>query len=119
MHYYVGVLGWQSFLLVQDHILFVAGSIGIWLFYIQHNYEDSYFENETEWDYVKAAVDGSSYYRFPKVLQWVTGNIGYHHVHHFAPRVPNYKLEKEHESTPPLQKATTITLNTSLKSLPF
>src|SRR6185312_16698771 len=106
-------------LLVQAPILFVAGSLGIWLFYVQHQFEDSYFENEKEWDYVKAAVDGSSYYRLPKVLQWITGNIGFHHVHHLAPRVPNYNLELAHESTPPLQKATTITLSTSLKSLRF
>src|SRR5699024_5167630 len=72
-----------------------------------------------EWDYVKAAVEGSSYYQLPKLLQWVTGNIGFHHVHHLSPRVPNYHLEQAHESTPPLQKATTITLMTSLKSLRY
>ncbi|HLU21538.1 fatty acid desaturase [Lederbergia graminis] len=113
------LIGWQAFLLIQAPILFIAGSLGIWLFYVQHQFEDSYFENESEWDYVKAAVDGSSYYKLPKILQWVTGNIGYHHVHHLVPRVPNYNLEKAHESTPPLQKATTITLGTSLQSLRF
>ncbi|KMY51741.1 fatty acid desaturase [Peribacillus loiseleuriae] len=112
-------IGWQAFLLVQAPVLFVSGSLGIWLFYVQHQFEDSYFENESEWDYVKAAVDGSSYYKLPKILQWVTGNIGFHHVHHLSPRVPNYNLEKAHESTPPLQKATTITLGTSLKSIRF
>lgn len=112
-------IGWEAFLLVQAPILFVAGSLGIWLFYVQHQFEDSYFENESEWDYVTAAVDGSSYYKLPKILQWVTGNIGFHHVHHLAPRVPNYNLEKAHESTPPLHKATTITLGTSLQSLRF
>src|SRR5699024_12786560 len=74
------------------------------------------FENEDEWDFVKAAVDGSSYYKLPKVLEWLTGSIGYHHVHHLSPRVPNYKLEEAHESTPPLKQATTITLTSSLKS---
>ncbi|WP_258168855.1 fatty acid desaturase, partial [Paenibacillus sp. AR247] len=78
-----------------------------------------YFENEDEWSYVKAAVEGSSYYKLPKVLQWITGNIGFHHVHHLSPKVPNYNLEKAHNSTPPLQKATTITLATSLASLKF
>jgi len=112
-------LGWQAFILVQGPILFVAGSLGIWLFYVQHQFEDSYFENESEWDFVKAAVDGSSYYKLPKILQWVTGNIGFHHVHHLAPRVPNYNLEKAHDTTPPLHKATTITLGTSLQSLRF
>lgn len=99
--------------------MFVSGALGIWLFYIQHTYEDSYFEYETDWDYVKAAVEGSSYYKLPKVLQWVTGNIGFHHVHHLAPRVPNYNLEAAHESIPPLQKATTITLKTSVESIRY
>ena len=111
--------GWQAFLIVHGITLFVAGALGIWLFYIQHTYEDSYFEHDHEWDYVKAAVEGSSYYKLPKVLQWVTGNIGFHHVHHLSPRVPNYNLENVHETVKPLQKATTITLKTSLESIRF
>ncbi|MEK4230897.1 fatty acid desaturase [Solibacillus sp. FSL H8-0538] len=113
------VFGWFAFFLVQGVTLFIAGALGIWLFYIQHTYEDSYFEYDSEWDYVKAAVEGSSYYKLPKLLQWVTGNIGFHHVHHLAPRVPNYKLEDAHESIPPLQQATTITLKTSLESIRY
>ncbi|MFD1205110.1 MULTISPECIES: fatty acid desaturase [Sporosarcina] len=113
------LVGWQAFLIVQASIMFVSAALGIWLFYIQHTFEDSYFEDESEWDYVKAAVEGSSYYKLPKVLQWATGNIGFHHVHHLAPRVPNYNLELAHESTPPLQKATTITIKTSLESLRY
>lgn len=112
-------LGWHVLLLVQLPIIYIAGAFGIWLFYVQHQFEDSYFENESEWDFVKAAVDGSSYYKLPKWLEWMTGNIGYHHVHHLAPRVPNYHLEKAHENTPPLHKATTITLKTSLESIKF
>ncbi len=112
-------LGWHVILLVQLPIIYIAGAMGIWLFYVQHQFEDSYFENESEWDFVKAAVDGSSYYKLPKWLEWMTGNIGYHHVHHLAPRVPNYHLEKAHENTPPLHKATTITLKTSLESIKF
>lgn len=115
----IWMVGWQAFLLIQGPILFVAGALGIWLFYVQHQFEDSYFEDEKEWDYVKAAVDGSSFYKLPKILQWVTGNIGYHHVHHLSPRVPNYNLEKAHETTPPLHKATTITMGTSLQSIRF
>lgn len=112
-------IGWQAFLMIQLPIFFVSGMLGIWLFYVQHQFEDSYFENEEEWSYVKAAVEGSSYYKLPKVLQWITGNIGFHHVHHLSPKVPNYNLEKAHDATPPLQKATTITISTSLKSLRF
>jgi len=112
-------IGWKDFLIIQGLVFFISGSMGIWLFYVQHQFEDSYFENEEEWSYVKAAVDGSSYYKLPKVLQWITGNIGFHHVHHLSPRVPNYNLEKAHNASLPLQKATTITLGTSLKSLRF
>ncbi|MHA6252872.1 Delta(5) desaturase DesA [Oceanobacillus sp. CAU 1775] len=115
----IWAIGWQAFLIVQLPILFIAGAAGIWLFYVQHQFEDSYFENEDEWDYVKAAVDGSSYYKLPKVLEWLTGSIGYHHVHHLSPRVPNYNLEQAHETTPPLHQATTITLKTSLESIRF
>lgn len=112
-------IGWQAFLLIQGPIFYLSGMLGIWLFYVQHQFEDSYFENEEEWSYVQAAVEGSSYYKLPKVLQWLTGNIGFHHVHHLSPKVPNYLLEKAHDASPPLQRATTITLWTSLKSLKF
>jgi acyl-lipid omega-6 desaturase (Delta-12 desaturase) len=115
----IWAIGWEAFLLIQIPILYVSGILGIWLFYVQHQFEDSYFEDESEWDFVKAAVDGSSYYKLPKLLQWVSGNIGFHHVHHLAPRVPNYALEQAHEQTPPLQHATTITLATSFESIRF
>ncbi|SFK08462.1 omega-6 fatty acid desaturase (delta-12 desaturase) [Halobacillus dabanensis] len=115
----IWAIGWEAFLLIQIPILYVSGILGIWLFYVQHQFEDSYFEDESEWDFVKAAVDGSSYYKLPKLLQWVSGNIGFHHVHHLSPRVPNYALEEAHEQTPPLQHATTITLATSLESIRF
>lgn len=112
-------IGWKAFLLIQGPIFFIAGLMGIWLFYVQHQFEDSYFEKEEEWSYVQAAVEGSSYYKLPKLLQWITGNIGFHHVHHLSPKVPNYNLEKVHNATLPLQQATTITIGTSLKSLGF
>ncbi|WP_055109318.1 fatty acid desaturase [Paenibacillus ihumii] len=115
----IWAIGWQAFVLVQLPIFFVSGMLGIWLFYVQHQFEHSYFEHDEEWEYVNAAVEGSSYYKLPKILQWITGNIGFHHVHHLSPKVPNYNLEKAHEATPPLQKATTITIRTSLKSLRF
>ncbi|MFT8322540.1 MAG: fatty acid desaturase [Bacillus sp. (in: firmicutes)] len=112
-------LGWQSFLLVQLPIFLVSGSLGVWLFYVQHTFEDTYFEEDQHWDYVKAAVEGSSFYKLPKWMQWLTGNIGYHHVHHLSPRVPNYMLEEVHNKTEPLQNVPTITLATSLQSLKF
>ncbi|PMC40698.1 fatty acid desaturase [Bacillus sp. UMB0899] len=112
-------LGTVPFLLVQVPIFMVSGSLGIWLFYVQHTFEDSYYEESAEWEYVLAAVEGSSYYKLPKLLQWLSGNIGYHHVHHLSPRVPNYKLEEAHNNTEPLQNVPTITLATSLQSLKF
>lgn len=111
---------WMAeFLLVQGSIFMISGSIGIWLFYVQHTFEDSYFEEDKEWQYVLAAVEGSSFYKLPKIMQFLTGNIGYHHVHHLSPRVPNYKLEEAHKNTEPLQNVPTISLATSLKSLRF
>jgi acyl-lipid omega-6 desaturase (Delta-12 desaturase) len=112
-------IGWESFLLVEGPIFLIAGSLGIWLFYVQHTFEDSYFEGDTDWEYVRAAVEGSSFYKLPRLLQWLTGNIGYHHVHHLSPRVPNYMLEEVHNNTIPLQNVPTITLATSLSSLKF
>ncbi|MBW8349195.1 fatty acid desaturase [Bacillus sp. IITD106] len=112
-------IGWQAFLFIQGPIFFISGSLGIWLFYVQHQFEDSYFENQDNWDYVKAAIDGSSYYKLPKILQWLTGNIGFHHVHHLSPRVPNYYLEEVHNKHERLQEVQTITIKTSLRSLKF
>ncbi|MGE7884901.1 fatty acid desaturase [Bacillus sp. NPDC094077] len=112
-------IGWQSFLFVHGSIFLISGSIGIWLFYVQHTFEDSYFEEDKEWEYVKAAVEGSSFYKLPKILQFLTGNIGFHHVHHLSPRVPNYKLEEAHNNTLPLKNVPTITLATSLRSIRF
>lgn len=110
-------VGWQALLLVQIPVFYISGALGIWLFYVQHQFEESYFEHSDEWSYVRAAVDGSSYYKLPKVLQWLTGNIGFHHVHHLSPKVPNYLLETAHNETAPLQKATTIGIKESLLSL--
>ncbi|WP_026693414.1 fatty acid desaturase [Peribacillus kribbensis] len=117
--FFCWLVGWQAFILVQGPIFLISGSLGIWLFYVQHTFEDSYFEENGEWEYVKAAVEGSSFYKLPKLLQWLTGNIGFHHVHHLSPRVPNYKLEKAHKHAPPLHNVPTITLAASLSSLRF
>lgn len=112
-------VGWQGLLFVHLPMFLLSGMFGIWLFYVQHQFEDTYFEHNEEWKFVLAAVEGSSFYKLPRPLQWITGNIGFHHVHHLSPRVPNYNLEKAHLASPLLQKAPTITLATSLKSLRF
>ncbi len=113
------MIGWGNLLLVQGPIFLISGAAGIWLFYVQHTFEDSYFEADADWEYVKAAVEGSSFYKLPKLLQWLTGNIGYHHVHHLSPRIPNYLLETAHNQTVELHNVPTVTLATSWQSLQF
>jgi acyl-lipid omega-6 desaturase (Delta-12 desaturase) len=112
-------IGWEAFLMIQGPIFLISGIMGVWLFYVQHQFEDSYFETEENWDYVKAALEGSSFYKLPKVLQWITGNIGFHHIHHLSSRVPNYYLEEVHNKNEVLQDVPTITVATSLQSLKF
>ncbi len=109
--------GFQNYLLVQLPIIAIASSFGVWLFYVQHQYENVYWERHENWDYATAALYGSSFYKLPKILQWFTGNIGYHHIHHLSPRIPNYELESCHNSNEMFQKVEPLTLWTSLKSL--
>jgi len=109
-------IGFRTFLMLYLPIVFLASGVGTWLFYIQHQFEETYWAEDTEWDYSLAALEGSSYYKLPKVLQWFTGNIGFHHIHHLSPRIPNYKLEACHESNPELQDVTQLTVITSVKS---
>ncbi len=111
------VFGWQEFLMVQVPITFIASSTGTWLFYVQHQFEDTYWTKDKSWDYTLAALQGSSYYKLPKILQWFTGNIGYHHVHHLSPKIPNYQLEKCHKAIPEFQNAPVLTLKSSFKSI--
>ena len=111
--------GWKAFLIIQLTILAVAGSAGVWLFYVQHQYEGVYWERSDKWDYVSAALHGSSFYKLPKILQWFSGNIGFHHIHHLSARIPNYNLERCHKAEPLFQKVKPITLLSSLKSFTF
>ena len=100
-------------------MVFIAAALGIWLFYIQHHFEDTYFEKEEEWNFVKAAVDGSSFYKLPKWMQWFTGNIGFHHVHHLSPKVPNYHLEEAHEKNDLLSTVPVVTIRSSFVALKY
>jgi omega-6 fatty acid desaturase (delta-12 desaturase) len=113
------VFGLVPYLVIQLIILSVAGSAGVWLFYVQHQFEGVYWERGEDWDYIAAALQGSSYYKLPKVLQWFSGNIGFHHIHHLNPSIPNYYLERCHRSSPLFQEVRTITLLSSLRSLSF
>ena len=113
------VFGLEAYLLLQVFIVMLAGSAGLWLFYVQHQFEGVYWERSEEWDYATAALKGSSFYKLPKVLQWFSGNIGFHHIHHLSTRIPNYHLEKCHRAEPLFQTVKPVTLFGSLKSLTF
>jgi omega-6 fatty acid desaturase (delta-12 desaturase) len=110
-------LGLRTYLLIQLPIIALAATLGVWLFYVQHQYEGVYWARHPEWDPIRAALEGSSYYRLPKVLQWFSGNIGFHHIHHLRPRIPNYHLQRCYEEVPELQAVEMLTLRTSLKSM--
>jgi omega-6 fatty acid desaturase (delta-12 desaturase) len=93
------LFGWQDVLLVLAPPLFLTGAAGIWLFYVQHQFEDAYWEHKDDWSFDEAALQGSSYLRLPRILQFFTGNIGFHHVHHLSARIPNYNLQAAHDNT--------------------
>lgn len=113
------LFGLKAYLLLQVLIIMVSGTAGLWLFYVQHQFEGVYWERGTDWDYATAALRGSSFYKLPKVLQWFSGSIGFHHIHHLSPRIPNYHLEKCHRAEPLFQTVKPVTLFGSLKSLTF
>ena len=113
------LLGIKAYVLIQLMVMAVAGAGGVWLFYMQHQFEAAYWERGDDWDYATAALQGSSFYKLPKILQWFSGNIGFHHIHHLSPRVPNYNLQRCHEAEPLFRQVKPMTLFSSLKSLSF
>lgn len=110
------VLGWQDYLLVQGPVFLVAGAVGTWLFYVQHQFESTYWQAHVDWRYDRAALEGSSYLKLPRLLQFFTGNIGFHHVHHLSVGIPNYNLQKAHESADDLQAVPELTLWDGLRA---
>jgi omega-6 fatty acid desaturase (delta-12 desaturase) len=110
------VFGWLPYLILQLSVSAIASSLGVWLFYVQHQFEDAYWERGEKWDYSAAALKGSSFYKLPKVLQWFSGNIGFHHIHHLSPRIPNYNLPACHRSDPLFHSVKPLTLKPSLRS---
>jgi omega-6 fatty acid desaturase (delta-12 desaturase) len=110
-------IGLSTYLLIQVPIMAIAGAIGVWLFYVQHQFEGVYWARHENWDPVRVAMKGSSYYRLPKVLQWFTGNIGLHHIHHLHPLIPNYHLQGFYDAEPAVQAVEPVTIRRSLKSL--
>ncbi len=113
----IWVVGLKSFLLVQIPLTYIATTVGAWFFFVQHQYEDAYWAKEDDWSYVDAALKGSSYYRLPRILQWFSGNIGFHHIHHLSPRIPNYKLEETYKADPLFQDVNELTVRSSFGTL--
>jgi len=108
--------GWQTLLLVHLPVLLLSGAAGVWLFYVQHQFESTYWARSDAWSSECSAIAGSSFYDLPAILRWFSGNIGYHHLHHTAVRVPNYRLRECFNSHPKLQQVPRLTLWTSLRT---
>jgi acyl-lipid omega-6 desaturase (Delta-12 desaturase) len=111
------LMGWRDFLLVQAPTVLLAGSAGIWLFYVQHQFEDAYWESAEDWSYADAALRGSSYLKLPKLMQFFSGNIGLHHVHHLSARIPNYNLQRAHDENPIFHQVPTLSLRDGLRAV--
>jgi len=107
-------MGWRSFLIIQLGVLWIAAMAGVWLFFVQHQFRGVYWERQEAWEPLRAAMEGSSFYRLPAVLRWFSGSIGYHHVHHLSPRIPNYRLKACYEAIPALRDARPLTIWRSL-----
>jgi acyl-lipid omega-6 desaturase (Delta-12 desaturase) len=111
------LVGWRAALLVQLPPAMLAGAAGVWLFYVQHQFEGVYWERHESWSYPASALRGSSYLKLPKVLQFFTGNIGLHHVHHLSPRIPNYNLQRAHDENPIFHDVPTLNLRDGVRTL--
>jgi acyl-lipid omega-6 desaturase (Delta-12 desaturase) len=111
------LIGWRDYLLIQTPTVLMAGSVGIWLFYVQHQFEDAYWESAGGWSYADAALRGSSYLKLPKVLQFFSGNIGLHHVHHLSARIPNYNLQRAHDDNPIFHEVPILSFRDGLRAV--
>lgn len=109
--------GFQNYLMIQLPIIFMAAGTGMWLFYVQHQYENVYWRRQQHWDMTLAGLEGSSYYQMPKIVQWIVGNIGLHHIHHLRANIPNYNLQRCYNEIAAMQNISPLTIRTSLKSL--
>jgi len=110
------LIGWRNVLLIEAPGALLAGSAGIWLFYVQHQFEGTFWERSGEWSYAEAALRGSSYLKLPRVLQFFTGNIGLHHVHHLSAKVPNYHLQAAHDGVAIFHTVPVLTLGEGLRA---
>jgi omega-6 fatty acid desaturase (delta-12 desaturase) len=110
------IFGSKEFLIILTTVAMIAGGVGVWLFYVQHQFEDVIWERKKGWEFAAAAMQGSSYYRLPRILQWISGNIGFHHIHHLCPQIPNYNLQACHESDAFFSSVPPVTLRESWKT---
>lgn len=110
-------MGWRTYLLIQLPVIWIAGAAGVWLFYVQHQFEGVYWARKRDWDALRAAMEGSSCYQLPGMLRWFSGNIGYHHVHHLGARIPNYRLKDCYDAVPALRAKPPLTLWRSLSAI--
>jgi omega-6 fatty acid desaturase (delta-12 desaturase) len=110
------LVGWQAYLLVQGAVFALAGAAGVWLFYVQHQFEDTYWQSGKSWSYADAALRGSSYLKLPRVLRFFSGNIGLHHVHHLSARVPNYRLQRAHDENAIFHDVPVLTLRQGMRA---
>ncbi|MGJ8639342.1 MAG: fatty acid desaturase [Opitutaceae bacterium] len=113
----IALFGFWNFLWIQMVVTGVSGGLGVWLFYVQHQFEDTYWSESDNWDYTLSAMQGSSFYKLPKWMNWFSGNIGYHHIHHLSSRIANYNLKECHEAEAYFQQVPELSLRESLKSL--
>jgi len=111
------LIGWQEYLIVQWPAALMAAAAGVWLFYVQHQFEDVYWESTGDWSYTDAALRGSSYLKLPRLLRFFTGNIGLHHVHHLSARIPNYNLQRAHDENPLFHDVPTLSLWDGLRAV--
>jgi acyl-lipid omega-6 desaturase (Delta-12 desaturase) len=111
------LVGWRAYLLVQTPPVLLAGSAGVWLFYVQHQFEGTYWRSADDWSYADAALRGSSHLKLPKVLQFFTANIGLHHVHHLSTRIPNYNLQRAHDEIPILHQVPILSARDGLRAV--
>jgi omega-6 fatty acid desaturase (delta-12 desaturase) len=113
----IWLIGWQAYLLVQVPPVLIGGAAGVFLFYVQHQFEDTYWEHRDSWTFAESALRGSSHLKLPKLLQFFTGNIGLHHVHHLNARIPNYNLQRAHDENPVFHAVPTLSLRDALRAV--
>ncbi|MEA2496324.1 MAG: hypothetical protein QOJ29_4235 [Thermoleophilaceae bacterium] len=111
------LVGWPTFLLIQGTTLIAGGAVAGWMLYVQHQYEETYYQPADEWQFELAALQGSSFLKLPPALAWVVGNANYHHVHHLSAKIPNYHLRAAHEEQAMFEQTPVVTIRASVDAM--